>query len=613
MNPCLTTEWSEEEEEEEEFLESKPSPGQLESKLTPGQQHELSMSTNVLSEEDGVEEERQEVTLESFCRSRSEDEEEIRQVEQGNKQPTEHKRKRQAEEEEANRRNDREKQQRLCQQVLREKVRKDEEKRRQVEQGNKQPTEQQRKRKAEVVALPLGTAMRSRTWPKLTSRWIDKEEHQRQQEQRMKEAQAEERRLLEKQREAEQFEEQKREAEEEQKRRLVVQEKAKQEAAVHEEAQKKEDQRKRQAEEVIKLRKDKEEQQRKQQERMKEARGRLEKQRKAEEEKKRAETTSRQRFAERKRAAEEEQKRRLAAQEKAKQAAAAQEEAQKRWQHSNQKQNHCYTAFVAHQSPAQHYQATGTPAASVAPQPPVQHYQATGNRASVTPSPVQHYQATGNPAADSYMRQRETERMRQQQWHQANGEAHRAATSPQTQCGQGQPYSTATINGQPQWQQQQQGKHSEQQKSQTPYSTQAHPTSPQQQAHPANVVVANAGQDSIATIKKSLMTSWALQPPMFQTLRAVDELVSTIHLAFPPAFGVAHHAYFSKWKPITRESLMQSGVPDKEKLNRAMRKMRFFLHPDKLPKDLDEKQTFLCKTLWDVASDGWEHFNISKQ
>jgi hypothetical protein len=364
--------------------------------------------------------------------------------------------------------------------------------------------------------------------------------------------------------------------------------------------QSKKHQRNRQAKEELIRRNDKEDQQRQQQERMKKAqterRRLLEKQQKAEQEKKRTEATSRQRFAERKREAEEEQKRRLAAQQKAKQASALQEESQKRWQHSNQQRNYGYSGSAACAYNSWHHAAS--------PQPPVRQYQ-----------------ATGNPTADQYMRQREAERMQQQQW-----QAHRTAAS--TQWGQGQTYRSTTVNTQAQWQQHH-GKHSEQQKSQTPNSTQSAsgctkptpaatrvpPTPPQQQPLPGDskyVVAANAGQNSIATIKKSLMTTWALQPPMFQTLRAMDELIPSIHLAFPPAFGMARHPYFSKWKPIPRQSLMQSGVPDKEKLKRAMRKMRFFLHPDKLPTDLNEEQSFLCKTLWDVASDGWEHFNIGQ-
>lgn len=38
----------------------------------------------------------------------------------------------------------------------------------------------------------------------------------------------------------------------------------------------------------------------------------------------------------------------------------------------------------------------------------------------------------------------------------------------------------------------------------------------------------------------------------------------------------------------------------------AVRKMKFFLHPDKLPHDLTEQQALLCRTLWDVITEAWD-------
>jgi hypothetical protein len=52
---------------------------------------------------------------------------------------------------------------------------------------------------------------------------------------------------------------------------------------------------------------------------------------------------------------------------------------------------------------------------------------------------------------------------------------------------------------------------------------------------------------------------------------------------------------------------------DKEKLNKAVRKVRFFLHPDKLPRDLNEEQQFMCKLLWDVTNDAWEDYKKSQE
>ena len=38
----------------------------------------------------------------------------------------------------------------------------------------------------------------------------------------------------------------------------------------------------------------------------------------------------------------------------------------------------------------------------------------------------------------------------------------------------------------------------------------------------------------------------------------------------------------------------------------AHRKAKFLLHPDKLPKDLTERQSFVCKLIWDILADAWE-------
>jgi hypothetical protein len=38
----------------------------------------------------------------------------------------------------------------------------------------------------------------------------------------------------------------------------------------------------------------------------------------------------------------------------------------------------------------------------------------------------------------------------------------------------------------------------------------------------------------------------------------------------------------------------------------AVRKAKFFLHPDKLPTDFSEQQMILFKTLWEVINDSWE-------
>lgn len=97
-------------------------------------------------------------------------------------------------------------------------------------------------------------------------------------------------------------------------------------------------------------------------------------------------------------------------------------------------------------------------------------------------------------------------------------------------------------------------------------------------------------------------------------LRPIDILITTIHNVFPPAFGVPEHEYFKKWKAVHREALLGPGLrPDEEKLKKSVRKLRFFLHPDKLPRDLNDEQQFMCKMLWDVTSDAWEEFEKHKE
>ena len=48
--------------------------------------------------------------------------------------------------------------------------------------------------------------------------------------------------------------------------------------------------------------------------------------------------------------------------------------------------------------------------------------------------------------------------------------------------------------------------------------------------------------------------------------------------------------------------------PDEAKLKKAVRKLRVLLHPDRLPREFDKKQIFVCKMLWDVSNDAYEEF-----
>lgn len=62
-----------------------------------------------------------------------------------------------------------------------------------------------------------------------------------------------------------------------------------------------------------------------------------------------------------------------------------------------------------------------------------------------------------------------------------------------------------------------------------------------------------------ASIKKNLLMTWALLAPTYQALKPLPELLATIQLAFPPAFGVNEHKYFQKWKVLCLEGLSSGG------------------------------------------------------
>lgn len=221
-------------------------------------------------------------------------------------------------------------------------------------------------------------------------------------------------------------------------------------------------------------------------------------------------------------------------------------------------------------------------------------------------------------------RQREEARRKEQQWStpapgaHPQHQAHQYHHQPQQQHHQGYP--------QQQWQQQQYQQPHQQQHHppppQQPHQARAAPPPPQQQqrqhsgkyAKMASQSEDDDGQAAITKIKHSILIQWALQPPQLQVLRPIAALVTTIHTVFPPALGVKGHEYFKKWKPITREDLAgANGLPDEAKLKKSVRKIRFFLHPDKLPHDLDEEQKFTVKMLWDITNDSWEEYQKHKE
>ena len=202
--------------------------------------------------------------------------------------------------------------------------------------------------------------------------------------------------------------------------------------------------------------------------------------------------------------------------------------------------------------------------------------------------------------AAEQQRQREEAHRKQQQWaQQQQSQQQQSWNHQQRPQGQAQ---------HPGWHQQQQ-QHQQQQHPQQPHHTAAG----DKYAAMANQTEED-GQAVITRIKHDILIHWALQPPQLQMLRSVDVLITTIHNVFPPALGVPAHEYFKDFKPITKSDITgPSGLPDEAKLKKSVRKLRFFLHPDRLPRDLNEEQKFMTKMLWDITSDSWEEYQKSKE
>lgn len=135
------------------------------------------------------------------------------------------------------------------------------------------------------------------------------------------------------------------------------------------------------------------------------------------------------------------------------------------------------------------------------------------------------------------------------------------------------------------------------------------PTSPMNQKYAKQMT---GPIDDQVIIKRNILVHWALVPPRYNMLRPIDQLLVDIQTVFPPFGNVAPHDYFSKWTPIVREDLILSSAMgnsvDDAKIKKAVRKLRVFLHPDRLPKDFDSIQCFVCKMLWDVTNDAEEEF-----
>mmetsp|Transcript_26946 Transcript_26946/g.42587 ORF Transcript_26946/g.42587 Transcript_26946/m.42587 type:complete len:113 (-) Transcript_26946:110-448(-) len=101
-----------------------------------------------------------------------------------------------------------------------------------------------------------------------------------------------------------------------------------------------------------------------------------------------------------------------------------------------------------------------------------------------------------------------------------------------------------------------------------------------------------------------ILQRWSHQPPRYQKLHPLELLLVTIPDVFPPSnTKVEAHGYFLKWKQFSRDVFTDSGDELDELLKRGVRNAKFFLHPDKLPKDLTENQTLVFTTMWDVIAE----------
>lgn len=89
------------------------------------------------------------------------------------------------------------------------------------------------------------------------------------------------------------------------------------------------------------------------------------------------------------------------------------------------------------------------------------------------------------------------------------------------------------------------------------------------------------------------------------SLRSLETLLVEIPILFPPTNTfVEEHEYFGKFKEFSADAFAgETGDELNELLTRAVRKTKFFLHPDKLPKDLTANQSLVIKSIWDVVQE----------
>ena len=121
-------------------------------------------------------------------------------------------------------------------------------------------------------------------------------------------------------------------------------------------------------------------------------------------------------------------------------------------------------------------------------------------------------------------------------------------------------------------------------------------SSPPKAAPPAN-------NNNNLTLEQ-VIKRWSHQPPNFKILNPMQDLLVNMPTLFPPTnTKVEPHEYYDKWACISREAFTGEDDEVKAVLKRALRRSKLFLHPDKLPQDFTENQSFLFRTIWDVVQE----------
>ena len=138
-----------------------------------------------------------------------------------------------------------------------------------------------------------------------------------------------------------------------------------------------------------------------------------------------------------------------------------------------------------------------------------------------------------------------------------------------------------------------------------PRSTNHHGQEPRQRRQTVHSGIRTAAPRKDLTLTE-VIARWSHQPPDHEsTFYPLAHLLVTVPDTFPPKnTKVEPHEYFAKWKTIEPEAFEDEDEDTlKELLKKAVRKAKFFLHPDKLPKDLTENQATLFRSIWDVLAE----------